>query len=73
MAQRLAQMMHKLVGESQIGFQILRDIGENIDLMEETLRYANEEAYRRGGAIAIFDNDRTTNGKRASMNRTLNA
>jgi hypothetical protein len=37
-------------------FQILRDIGENIDLMEEVLRYANGEASTRGGAVAILDN-----------------
>ena len=55
-AQRLAQIMHRLVGDSQIGFQILRDIGENIDLMEEAIRYANNEATARGGAIAILDN-----------------
>ena len=56
MAQRLAEIIHRMIGDSQIGFQIQRDIGENIDLMEETLRYANNEAKERGGAIAILDN-----------------
>ena len=51
MAQRLAEVIHRLVGDSQIGFQIKRDIGENIDLMEEVLRYCNNEegARARGG------------------------
>ena len=56
MAMRLAQVLHKLIGESQIGFMIERLIDENIDLMMETLRYANEEASERGGAIVILDN-----------------
>ena len=56
MAQRLAEVIHRLIGESQIGFQILRETGENIDLMEEVIRYANGEATARGGAIAILDN-----------------
>jgi len=56
MAQRLAEVMHRLVGDSQIGFQVKRIISENIDLMEETLRYCNEDAPHKGGAIAILDN-----------------
>lgn len=57
MAMRLAEMMHLLVGESQIGFQLSRHIGENIDLMQEIMRYCNAEATERGGAIAILDNE----------------
>jgi len=56
MAMRLAQVLHKLIGDSQIGFMIERLIDENIDLMMETLRYANEEASERGGAIVVLDN-----------------
>ena len=56
LAQKLAENIHKIIGDSQIGFQIRRDIGENIDLMEEVLRYTNGEASERGGAIAILDN-----------------
>ena len=56
MAMRLAQVLHKLIGGSQIGFMIERVIDENVDLMMETLRYANDEASDRGGAIVILDN-----------------
>ena len=56
LAQKLAENIHKIIGDSQIGFQIKRDIGENIDLMEEILRYTNGEASEKGGAIAILDN-----------------
>ena len=56
MAMKLAEVIHRLVGESQIGFQLARDIGENIDLMQEVMRYCNNEASARGGAIAILDN-----------------
>lgn len=55
MAQRLAEVLHRLVGESQIGFLLKRLISENIDLMEETLRYINEDAPQKGGAIAVLD------------------
>ena len=57
MANRLAQVIHKLLGESQIAFQMLRDIGENIDLMVESMRYVNVDRPERGGAIAILDNE----------------
>ena len=56
MAQRLAEVLHRIVGETQIGFQIHRDIGENIDLMTEALRYANHDRADEEGAIAILDN-----------------
>ena len=56
MVQRLAMVIHKMVGDSQIGFQLMRDIGENIELMTEAIRYANEEASGEGGAVAILDN-----------------
>ena len=54
MAQRLAEGMPKLIGDSQIGFMLDRVIDENIDLMEETLRYANHEGRERGGAVAVL-------------------
>ena len=56
MAMRLAQVLHRLIGESQIGFMIERLIGENIDLMMETMRYADNEGSERGGAVIILDN-----------------
>ena len=56
LAQRLAEVIPKLIGQSQIGFMLDRVIDENIDLMEEALRYANHEGRERGGAVAILDN-----------------
>ena len=74
MAQRLALVMHRIIGDSQIGFQILRDIGENIDLMEEVIRYANEDAPKKGGVIAILDNAHAyDNVSRPFMIRTMRA
>ena len=56
MAQRLVRLMPDILGESQIGFVVNRMISENIDLMEEVLRYCNHDVPERGGAAAILDN-----------------
>ena len=57
MAGKLQQVMHKLIGRSQIGFRSDAEISENIELMTETIRYCNNDAPERGGAIAICDNE----------------
>ena len=56
MAQRLAEVIRRLIGHSQIGFMLDSIIDENVDLMEEVLRYANHEGSDRGGAVVVLDN-----------------
>ena len=50
MAQRLARVLGGVVGDSQIGFQLFRHVGENIRLMSEILRYCEHDAPSEGEA-----------------------
>ena len=43
MAQRLALVLYKVIGRTQIGFVLGHQIGENIDLMTEIIRYMENE------------------------------
>ena len=58
MAQRLARVMHFLVGDSQTGFQLFRHVGENVRLISEILRYCEFDAPDEGGALLILDNSK---------------
>jgi hypothetical protein len=50
--------MADLLPESQIGFLAWRDIGENIDLLVETLRYVNHDRPEEGGLFVLLDNEK---------------
>ena len=44
------------MGDSQIAFQPLRNIAENIELMTEVIRYCEEDEEGEGGIAFILDN-----------------
>ena len=56
MAQRLGFVLKRFVGDSQIAFQPLRHIAENIELMTEIIRYCENDDEEEGGIAFILDN-----------------
>ena len=55
-AQRIGAVIHHVVDSTQIGFQALRRIAENIDLAVETISYVNEPGRGKEGAFVFLDN-----------------
>ena len=52
-AQRVGEVVHHVVKDSQIGFQALKRIAENIDLAVETISYVNEPGMGREGVFVL--------------------
>jgi flavin-binding protein dodecin len=58
MAQRLAFVLRRMVGDSQIAFQSSRHIRENIDLVTEIIRFCENDETEAGGLAFILDNSK---------------
>ena len=55
-SQHIGEVIHHIIDPSQIGFQALRRIAENIDLATEAIAYVNEPGANREGVFVFLDN-----------------